>query len=388
MSRKTWTLTDVEADVFVEQISIGPEDVGGRAKGYRVTKRRLHGGLRDGVDVVEVDNGRFRFTAIPTRGMGIWRASCGDVQLGWQSPAKGPVHPAFVPLWEGTGLGWLSGFDEFLCRCGLESNGAPEFSTNGGLCYPIHGRIANTPAHKVELTVDGDSGEIAVTGVVDEARLYGNKLRMTTTISTKVGQPSITIADEIASISAEPAELELLYHINFGIPLLSPGARVVLPVKKLVPRDAITAADVPHWNVYGQETAGLREVCHYFDLAADPSGRTRALLCSADSNRGVSLSFNKNQLPCFTIWKNRQQAIDGYVTGLEPAINYPNPRTFESAKGRVARLLPGESRRFEVTIEVHAGAAGLAAAERDVATIQQGVTPQICDRPDSDWSAC
>ena len=88
-------------------------------------KRTLRGGLSDGVDVIEIDNGRFRFVVIPTRGMGVWRASCDNVRLGWKSPAKGPVHPAFVPLWEPGGLGWLRGFDELLVRCGLERTAGP-----------------------------------------------------------------------------------------------------------------------------------------------------------------------------------------------------------------------------------------------------------------------
>ena len=216
MFRKTWELTDVIDDTYTEQISLGPEQVGGPARDYSVTKRTLRGGLRDGVDLIEVDNGQLWFAIVPTRGMGIWRAVCGDLHLGWKSPVHGPVHPAFVPLWEPSGIGWLSGFDELLVRCGLESNGAPEFSPTGSLCYPLHGKITNTPAHYVKVTIDGDSGEIAVTGVVDEARLFGGKLRMTTTITTTVGQPWITVADEIANLSAEPGELELLYHINFG----------------------------------------------------------------------------------------------------------------------------------------------------------------------------
>ena len=75
MPKKTWILTDVDADIYQEQISLGPDQVGGPARGYSVTKRTLRGGRRDGVDVVEVDNGRLRFVAVPTRGMGIWRAS-------------------------------------------------------------------------------------------------------------------------------------------------------------------------------------------------------------------------------------------------------------------------------------------------------------------------
>ena len=51
----------------------------------------------------------------------------------------------------------------------------------------------------------------------------------------------------------------------------------------------------------------------------------------------MSIKFNKRQLPCFTLWKNRQAAVDGYVTGLEPATNYPNPKPFEKEKGPRSR---------------------------------------------------
>ena len=50
--------------------------------------------------------------------------------IGWKSPIAGPVHPSLVSLGEPSGLGWLDGFDEFIVRCGLESNGAPDFDAN------------------------------------------------------------------------------------------------------------------------------------------------------------------------------------------------------------------------------------------------------------------
>jgi hypothetical protein len=388
MPRKTWTLTDnCDADKYIEQLSLGPDEVGGPARGYSVTKRTLRGGLRDGVDVVEVNNGRFWFVVVPTRGMGIWRASCGDLVLGWASPVEGPVHPALVPLWEPSGIGWLSGFDELLVRCGLESNGAPEFLPNGALRWPLHGKIANIPARIVILTIDGDSGEIALTGVVEESRLFGNKLRLQTTISTKVGQPGMTVSDRITNVSAEPGELELLYHMNFGLPPVAPGASLVLPVRKIAPRDAVAAADISQWNIYGPETPGLGEACFFCDLAADAAGQTRALLRSAAGDQGVSVTFNKNQLPCFTLWKNRQAYSDGYVTGLEPGINFPNRRSFEEQQGRVAILAPGEARCFELSIEAHTDAASVAIAERAVAAIQGAVTPEVVANPDPQWSA-
>jgi galactose mutarotase-like enzyme len=387
MPKQTWTLTDVDQDIYLEAIALSPSNVKGKAAGYSVTKRTLRGGLRDGVDVVEVDNGTFRFVVVPTRGMGIWNALQGDVHLGWKSPVKGPVHPAFVHQDEAGGIGWLDGFDELLVRCGLESNGAPEFNANGSLRYPLHGKIANVPAHKVEVAIDGDSGEILLTGVVDEARLFGNKLRMTSTFATRVGQPGVKVTDTVTNVSAQPGELELLYHVNFGVPLLSPGSKVVLPVRKMAPRDAAAVANLADWDTYGPEMPGSAEAVFFFELTSDRGGWTRALLHNAAGDRGVSLVFNKDQLPCFSLWKNRQAAADGYVTGLEPAVNFPNRKSFEKEKGRVAVLAPGESRTFEVSIEVHADASGVAAAKGAVAELQKAATPQVLSQPDPEWAA-
>jgi hypothetical protein len=386
MATKTWTLLDLEQDVVVEQILLGPDKLGEAAAGCSVAKRVLQAGPSRGVDVVEVNNGAFRFVVVPTRGMGIWRASLGNVHLGWSSPVKGPVHPGLVRLWEPSGLGWLDGFDELLCRCGLESNGAPEFTPDGALRYPLHGRIANTPAHRLELAVDDATGQIALSGTCDEARLFGNKLRLVSTVRTSAGRPGMTVTDQITNLSAEPAELELLYHINFGTPLLGPGARVVLPAARIAPRDDVAVGNLADWDLYGPETPGSLEAVFFAELQADAAGDTQALLHGAAGDQGVSLRFNRRQFPCFTLWKNRQAAADGYVTGLEPGINFPNPKSFERERGRVAVLPPGASRSFEIEMEVYADRAGVSAAEKAIDALRQSKT-EILDRPDPEWSS-
>jgi hypothetical protein len=393
MATRTWTLLDQDQDLYVEQIVLGPQQAGGPAAGYSVSKRTLRAGRSQGVEVVEVQNGDLRFTLLPTRGMGLWKAGHhskdgrGSLELGWRSPVRGPVHPALVRLAEPGGLGWLDGFDELLVRCGLESNGAPEFAPDGRLLYGLHGRIANIPAHKVEVAIDGEAGEISVTGTVDEARLFGNKLRLESTYATRVGRPAIRITDTVTSLSAEPAELELLYHVNFGLPLVSPGAKVLLPLRKLAPRDAAAARELAAWGTYGPETPGLAEACFFCDLAADAAGRTQALLRSAAGTQGVSLKFAKSQLPCFTLWKSCRAALDGYVTGLEPGLNYPNVKSFERRAGRVAVLMPGQSRTFELEIEPLADADAVRDAAAAVAALQRGIVPEIRPSPDPAWSA-
>ncbi len=312
MTKHTWTIEDRGEDLYLDQLDLRPGHVGGPATGYHVVKRTLQTGMSKGVDVVEVDNGAFRFVVIPTRGMGLWKAGLGEMQLAWRSPVRGPVHPALVNLADEGGLGWLRGFDELLCRCGLESNGAAEYNANGTLRHGIHGRIANTPAHNVQVTIDGDTGEIAVVGIVDETRLFGNKLRLATTITTRVGQPGLAITDTITNLSAEPGELELLYHFNLGVPLLTAGAKVLLPVKKMAPRDAAAAADLPDWTVYKPPAPGMPEAA--------------ALLRAGRRRPGPDASAPLRR---------------GGRSRREPEIQYPRAALFhalEEPPGRVRRL--------------------------------------------------
>ena len=158
-------------------------------------------------------------------------------------------------------------------------------------------------------------------------------------------------------------------------------------MKRLAPRDAVAAADLPTWNLYGPETPGSQEVCFFMEPAGDADGNTQVLLHNSAATQGVSLKFNTRQLPCFTIWKNREAACDGYVTGLEPATNFPNIKSFEKQMGRVVELGPGQSRSFAVELEPLADAAGVQAAAAAIARLQQGTAAEILAQPDPRWSA-
>ncbi len=386
MPTKTWTLVDHENDIYLDHIALGPDRAGGDAGEYSIFKWTQRAGLSQGVDVIEVRNGDLQFIVVPTRGMGIWRASLGKLELGWKSPVRGPVHPAHVHLDHPNGIGWLDGFDELLVRCGLESNGAPEFHGDGRLRYGLHGKIANIPAHKVSVSIDADSGRIAIHGTVDEARIFGSKLRLETTIETTVGSSQIIVRDTVTNLSAAAGDYELLYHINIGVPLLEPGAKVAVPLKKLAPRDATTATDLPTWNLYGPETPGSTEVCFFMEPTGDASGNTQVVLHNAKGTQGMRLKFNLRQLPCFALWKNREAARDGYVTGLEPATNFPNTKSFEKQHGRVVALAPGESRTHELELEPLADAASVQSALAAVAQLQEGVPANILPRNEPQWS--
>ncbi|HVA44853.1 MAG TPA: aldose 1-epimerase family protein [Pirellulales bacterium] len=386
MPAKTWTLIDVDRDIYVDELRLGPNDVGLPSGGFSVVKRTLRGGLRDGLNVVEIDNGALRATVLCDRGMGIWRVWSGGLEVGWPSPVKGPVHPKFVPLDEASGIGWLSGFDELLCRCGLEYNGAPEWSSDGKLKHTLHGRIANRPAHFVTATIDDDRQELAVTGVVDESRLFGNSLRLTSTVRTTFGLQRLTIVDEISNPWSLPVDLELLYHINIGPPLAAQGSTFDGPVEVMAPRDVAAVAGIDTWQAYEAGRPGAAETVLYMELAADDDRNTAVLLTDPSGERGLSLRFNRNEFPYFALWKNPISYSDGYCTGLEPCINFPNMKSFEQAHGRVAKVAPGETRRFQIEMEIHTDIDSLRTAQAQIADLQRRVEPRVFDEPRPEWS--
>jgi hypothetical protein len=376
---KTWTLTDVRGDVWLDSFAASnnslhlptPHD-------WSVRKRTLRGGLRDGVDLIEVHNGALSFCILPTRGMGLWRGDYRGQALGWRSPVQGPVHPKYVQLADRGGLGWLAGFDELLCRCGLASNGPA--GNDGGTPLTLHGRIANLPADVVEIRIGLDPPyELSVTGQVEEACLFFPQLRLTTTYTTVPGSNRLVIHDLVENRGAQPAELQILYHCNLGPPFLEAGSRVLAPFKQIAPLTPRAAEGIDTYDAYAAPAPGFREQVYAYELQADSRRHTLAMLTNAATDRAVALRFSPDELPCFTVWKNTAGLEEGYVTGLEPATNFPNLKTFERAQGRVRKLPPGGRWECRLSLEVADSASAVGSLMAEVARIQ-ALVPAVVHR--------
>lgn len=392
----SWVLTDVATETYVENFSITNEDLAIESRQpFSITKRRLRGGMSDGVDLIEVVNGPLRFTICPTRGMGIWRGQFQKWNLGWKSPVHGPVHPNYVNRDELGGIGWLQGFDEWIVRCGLNNNGGPavdKLLDNTGaeqsMALPLHGRIANIPAHHVAVTVETKAPyTLTVTGIVDESMLFFPQLRLQTEIKTNPGSPSFTLHDRVINLRSQPAEFELLYHCNFGQPLLDEGSKFRAPVKRLAPINDVALKAIDRWNEYPAPTAGIIEECFLMELLGEKEAdRTIALLENPAGDKACALRFSLNQLPWFTLWRNPGAISDGYVTGLEPATDFPNAKPFERAKGRVLTLAPGGSYDAELTVELAGSREEVEQLNQEIASIQRQSPIQIDREIPSDWS--
>jgi uncharacterized protein DUF4432 len=391
MPTKSTVLTDVAEGVWLDTFELR-EAANLRLAGgsdWSIRKRMLRGGVSDRVDVVELNNGAFSVSILPTRGMGLWRGEYRGNALGWNSPVKQPVNPCYVNQADRNGLGWLEGFNELMCRCGLSSNGVPGLdvvldNTGHKIEAPLtlHGKIANTSAHRVEVAVNTDGeGLISVNGIIDEAMMFGPGLRLKSTCETVPNSNRLTIRDEVINVSARPMEVQLLYHTNFGPPFLEQGSHLVIPFREVAPRDPRAAEDTKTWQTYLGPTPGYTEQCYFAELIGDDHEKTTVLLRNSAGNKGVSLAFNIRELPSFTVWKCTQPEADGYVTGLEPGTNFPNLKTFERKHGRVIALAPGASHRVQIDLTVHASADEVKAVEKKIRELQDRTHPVLHDQP-------
>ena len=375
----TRVLTDVENGIYLENFTISHTDVGDPGN-WLITKRRLHGGLSDGVDEITVSNSELSFKVLPTRGMNLYKGSYHGIPIGWNSPVKAPVNPAFVNLMDMGGLGFLKGFNEWVCHCGLASHGGPGPDTitddQGNVVsstdLTLHGRIANIPAKYVEVQIiPGTPAELVIIGVTEEASFCGAQYRMTTRISTKVGSSLVTIRDEVLNYGALPAELELLYHSNFGMPWAEGGAKLFAPIKTLCPRNSHAASDIAIWDTYQQPVAGFPEQCYYADMYGNPEGETLCVLQNAAGDKAAALRWNVRQLPYFCQWKHPNDDREAYVTGLEPCTSFPNHKSFERANGRVLTLEPGATYTTQVSYQFADQPADVQKLKAEVAELQK-----------------
>ena len=188
---KTWVLTNAEEGMDKGNWQINSDQLKVKDHAFSIEQKVLHGGKQEGSKILTIHSkDGLTITLSPTRGMNLLRIEGFGSRMGWDSPVKEVVNPAFINLESRNGLGWLEGFNEMMVRCGYEWTGHPV--TADGQIYTLHGKAGNTPASRVEVEVaDSAPYEIRIRGLVKEStfkkadlqtlteeavRLYGDKL--------------------------------------------------------------------------------------------------------------------------------------------------------------------------------------------------------------------
>ncbi len=324
--------------------------VGDPAQIARAVPVTLAGGKAEGVAAVQLSTGSgLEFTVLPGRGMDIPFASYNGRSLGFFS-GTGITSPAY---YEEPGLGWLrSAYFGLLTTCGIVSSGFPD--VEGEKSFGLHGRVSNAAAEDASVSQDweGDEYVLSVQGKIREACAFNENMRLKRKVETRLGWDKLVIHDIIENNGFEPQPLMMIYHFNFGYPLLGPGAEVVGPIIKKEARDEEACKDrgIEESLSFPEPQADYREKVFFYSLGADAKGDTFISLLNQDIGDGTPLGivmrFNRNELPRFTHWKMTGQGF--YVTGLEPGTVGPLGRKKERARG--CPMLAGQG-SWPITIE-------------------------------------
>jgi len=348
-----------------------------------VARSRCRAGKGAGVQFIDVHNGRLSLRICPTRGMGVLSGRSGALRLGWDAPAGEVVNPRWVDLPSKNGSGWIDGFTEFVVRCGLSNVGRPGWDAGGAAGaspqpqkLTLHGRIANTPASTVRVHRHG-SNAVSVEGVVEETSSDGALLKMHSRLWTRAGLRGFQIRDCVRNVGPGPAEFQMLYHCNFGPPLLEKGSRFRAPIRALGGIDAHASRQRQTFAEFEGPCVDFREQVFVCWLRGDSKGRTLIALENAAGTSAVSMSFSLLDLPCMSLWKQTGSLSEMYVAGLEPGTSFPNHRSFERKHGRVRVLAVGEEWRSVLEFRVHSGVVAVERLRARIDRLQGAQPPQM-----------
>lgn len=282
--------------------------------------------------------------------------------LAFLSPT-GVRHPAFHRGEEEDGLGFLRSFTGALVTVGLDHAFGPAHTDADRYAYPgrarvvhgLHGRIANLPARLVGYGERwDDAGEVCTLwaeGIVRQAAVFGEHLELRRRIEAPLHEARLRIVDVVTNHGFEPAPHRLLWHVDFGWPLVDDATRLRLPAEM----DGTARAVGP----LGPPVEGRPEDVAVLRPAADERGRAEARIVNPELGVGARVRWRADAMPAFLLWTHLRAGA--YAVGFEPSTH-----AIGDASGPQGELPPGEARRYELELEAADGDAARAWIEDGV----------------------
>ncbi|MBL7005913.1 MAG: aldose 1-epimerase family protein [Spirochaetia bacterium] len=314
-----------------------------------VQRCKLSEGKMDGVDAAVIQNGNgLNMMVLPGRGMDIPYVYVDGMGLHFFS-GTGITAPAY---YDKENVEWLrSFFAGTLTTCGITYAGHPQI--DGDEQLGLHGRISNTPAEDVRVFQEFRDGilHLAVEGTLKEVKFFGDYAVLIRRVETDSTRKGFTIIDTIENRGSNPMPLMMLYHINFGYPLLNPDAGVVTNGATPFPgnNNAKLEGELEKWNTFQEAADVYPERLFYHTFRKEDGLVTVELLqdrSKPDTSPRVRMKFDPDVLPNMVQWKSMQK--QQYVVGLEPCTVLPTGREKLRNEGKLPMLQPEERREIRI----------------------------------------
>jgi hypothetical protein len=176
------------------------------------------------------------------------------------------------------------------------------------------------------------------------------------TISGKIGRASVVIHDEVLNRGNTPAPHMILYHCNFGWPLVDEGTDILWngrwkPRFENVPNTIFNEKNnFRKCPAPIKEHSGNGEEVGIIDIDSDNEGISVAGLYNAKIKLALAMRFRKKQLPWLINWQHWGKGE--YVTGIEPSTHPLNGQAKAREEKTLIFLAPGEKRNYDLEIEI------------------------------------
>lgn len=256
------------------------------------------------------------------------------------------------------GLEWLYSFSGgLMTTCGLSHVGGPESDDSGQ--RGLHGRISNIPA-MVESIVQPDPAlgkmDMSVTATTTESQVFGPHFKIRRTIKSSLGEATINITDEVTNCGNTPCPHMILYHCNFGWPLVDEGVDIVYKgncKSRGMDFDNELFNNEHDYKKCQKPLESHRaggESCGFIDVQPDVDGFCHIGLVNRKLNLALTMTYQKQQFPALTNWQH--WGSSEYVCALEPGTNNPIGQNKARELNELIILEPGQSKNYELTMQV------------------------------------
>ncbi len=288
----------------------------------------------------------FDVEVLPDRAMDLGNVLFRGVPLGFSTPALTAAGPA----------GGVEGFARrfgagLLTTCGLDQYGRPNH--DGGQDLPQHGTASELVATGVRTAAEWRDGKytLEVAGWMRQWRLFGEDLLWERTISVELGGNRLRVRDAIANAGFAPWPHMVLYHMNFGYPLIDAGTTVTVPAGTAdpEPRDEWARSGLESWGTIPAPRPNQPE--RVFRHHLDPAGSGEIIVRNAGLGISAALTVDPRALPEVFQWVSARSGT--YALGIEPGTTATmEGRADARARGLLTELHPGETRYYDLDLTV------------------------------------
>lgn len=261
------------------------------------------------------------------------RVSFMGQNMGWFSPC-GYVAPEHYGA-----VGYARSFTAGFCyTVGLDNAGRA--CEDEGEVLPQHGTLAMKSATLISREED-ETGLTVKLQIVDRV-MFGRKLVLHRTYRFSYTENSITLDDTVKNEGDTESPCMVMYHCNMGYPLLDESSVLTIPHSIVLGFTDNATEHIDTALQMEKPQDGYVERCYEYDLT-----EPRVDLYNPKIGIGMTMTFDKKEMPCFTEWK--MMGKHDYVLGLEPGNVIPQGRDKTRADGVLPTVAPDDESHTALT---------------------------------------